>query len=153
MTQPVLSVRGLTTSFRVDGAWQSVVRDLSFDIAPRETVAIVGESGSGKSVTALSIMRLIEPATGRIEGQIHLGDIDILGASEEKMRDIRGSDIGMIFQEPMTSLNPVLTVGAQVSEVLRRHRGFDAAAARAETLRLFDLVRIPDGARRYVEFP
>lgn len=153
MTQPVLSVRGLTTSFRVDGAWQSVVRDLSFDIAPRETVAIVGESGSGKSVTALSIMRLIEPATGRIEGQIHLGDLDILGASEEKMRDIRGSDIGMIFQEPMTSLNPVLTVGAQVSEVLRRHRGFDAAAARAETLRLFDLVRIPDGARRYAEFP
>ncbi|MEI4233495.1 ABC transporter ATP-binding protein [Roseovarius sp. D22-M7] len=153
MTQPVLSVRGLTTSFRVDGAWQSVVRDLSFDIAPRETIAIVGESGSGKSVTALSIMRLIAEATGRIEGEIRLGDLDILAASEDQMRDIRGRDIGMIFQEPMTSLNPVLTVGAQVSEVLRRHRGFDADAARAETLRLFDLVRIPDGARRFSEFP
>ncbi len=152
-TETVLSVEGLTTSFRVEGRWTPVIHDISFTIGARETLAVVGESGSGKSVTALSIMRLIPEATGRIEGRVTLDGRDLTALSEADMRDVRGGDIGMIFQEPMTSLNPVLTVGFQVSEVLRRHREMDAAAARAETLRLFDLVRIPDAARRYDEFP
>lgn len=151
--QPVVSIRNLTTSFRVDGQWVPVVKNVSFDIAERETVAVVGESGSGKSVTALSIMRLVPEHTGRIEGDILLEGQSLPALSEEKMRDVRGGRIGMIFQEPMTSLNPVLTVGAQVSEVLIRHRGLNQAEARAETLRLFDLVRIPDANRRLGEFP
>ena len=153
MTSPILNVSELTTSFRVDGKWMPVVRDLSFQIRPRETVAVVGESGSGKSVTAQSIMRLVAEATGRIEGRIELEGKSLLDLSEPAMRDIRGGSIGMIFQEPMTSLNPVLTVGFQVAEVLQRHRGMDAAAAQAETLRLFDLVRIADAKNRLHEFP
>jgi len=151
--RPVLSVAGLTTSFRAAGQWTSVVRDLDFSIAPRETVAVVGESGSGKSVTALSIMRLVPEATGKIEGRIQLDGVELTELSEAGMRDVRGGRIGMIFQEPMTSLNPVLTVGYQVAEVLQRHRDMDADAARAETLRLFDLVRIADGTSRLAEFP
>ena len=150
---PVLAVEGLTTSFRAEGVWTPVVRDLSFEIAPRETLAVVGESGSGKSVTALSIMRLVPRATGRIEGRVTLDGRDLTALPEAEMRGVRGGAIGMIFQEPMTSLNPVLTVGWQVAEALRQHRGMDAGAARAEVLRLFDLVRIPDGARRLEEFP
>lgn len=151
--RPILAVSGLTTSFRVDRQWVPVVRDLSFHIQPRETVAVVGESGSGKSVTALSIMRLVTEATGRIEGRIELEGVNLPGLSEAEMRDVRGGRIGMIFQEPMTSLNPVLTVGFQVAEVLQRHRGMDAAEARTETLRLFDLVRIADAKNRLHEFP
>jgi peptide/nickel transport system ATP-binding protein len=151
--QPVVSIRNLTTSFRVNGEWSPVVKNVSFDIAERETVAVVGESGSGKSVTALSIMRLVPEHTGRIEGDILLEGRSLPALTEERMRDVRGGRIGMIFQEPMTSLNPVLTVGAQVSEVLIRHRGLNNAEARAETLRLFDLVRIPDAKRRLGEFP
>ena len=153
MSTAVVSVQGLTTSFRIEGVWEAVVRDVSFDIGPRQTVAVVGESGSGKSVTALSIMRLIALANGRIEGRIELEGRNLLKFSDEAMRDVRGGDIGMIFQEPMTSLNPVLTVGFQVSEALRRHRGMGANEADAEALRLFDLVRIPDARSRFSEFP
>ncbi len=153
MTTPILSIQGLTTSFRVDGNWLPVVRDLSFDISRGETVAVVGESGSGKSVTALSIMRLIQQGMGRIEGSIKLDGRELLTLDEEAMRDVRGGEIGMIFQEPMTSLNPVLTVGFQVAEALRRHRNMDAVQAEAEVQRLFELVRIPDGKRRAGEHP
>ncbi|MDT8892979.1 ATP-binding cassette domain-containing protein, partial [Enterobacter cloacae] len=96
----VLSVRNLTTSFRVDGEWKSVVRNLSFDVKAGETVAIVGESGSGKSVTSLSVMRLLDPRASRIEGTIELNGRDILSLSEAAMRDVRGNDVAMIFQEP-----------------------------------------------------
>jgi peptide/nickel transport system ATP-binding protein len=151
--EPVLSVEHLTTTFRVKGERVTAVRDLNLTIAPKETVAVVGESGSGKSVTALSIMRLVSEATGRVEGRVTLDGTELTKLSEVEMRDVRGGRIGMIFQEPMTSLNPVLTVGFQVAEVLQRHRGMDAAAAQAETLRLFDLVRIPDSHSRLREFP
>jgi len=150
---PVLTIRELTTSFRVHGEWKAVVRDVSFDIRARETVAVVGESGSGKSVTALSIMRLIPTANGRIAGHIALEGRTLTELSEEAMRDVRGGEIGMIFQEPMTSLNPVLTIGFQVSEALRRHRGLGLAEADREALRLLDLVRIPDARRRFNEYP
>jgi peptide/nickel transport system ATP-binding protein len=151
--EPVLSVEHLTTTFRVKGERVTAVRDLNLTIAPKETVAVVGESGSGKSVTALSIMRLVSEATGRVEGRVTLDGTELTKLSEVEMRDVRGGRIGMIFQEPMTSLNPVLTVGFQVAEVLQRHRGMDTAAAQAETLRLFDLVRIPDSHSRLREFP
>jgi len=153
MTRPVLNIEKLTTSFRVDGKWRPVVQELSFRIGAGETVAVVGESGSGKSVTALSVMRLLQENQSRIEGRVELEGRNLLDLDEKAMQEVRGGDIGMIFQEPMTSLNPVLKIGYQVSEALRRHRNMSAAEAEAETLRLFDLVRIPDAKRRLNEYP
>ncbi len=153
MTQPILSVTGLTTSFRSGGRWNSVVRNISFDIAPKETVAVVGESGSGKSVTALSIMRLNAPATSRIEGSVKLNGRELLSLPETEMRAIRGNEIAMIFQEPMTSLNPVLTVGFQIAEALVLHRGFARAEAEREALRLLEKVRIPAARSRLHDHP
>ncbi|UOM34074.1 ABC transporter ATP-binding protein [Acuticoccus sp. I52.16.1] len=149
----VLSVDELSVAFRSEGRWLTVVDGVSFHIEEGETVAVVGESGSGKSVTALSIMRLLQKGVSRIEGRISLGDTELTALSDAAMRDVRGADIGMIFQEPMTSLNPVLTAGFQVTEALRRHRGMSAADARKEALRLFDLVRIPDAGRRFDQHP
>ena len=150
---PVLSVSGLTTSFMLERRWIPVVRNVSFDIAARETVAIVGESGSGKSVTALSIMRLIPNEIGRVEGRVMLAGRDLLTLPETGMKDIRGNDVAMIFQEPMTSLNPVLTIGFQIAEALIQHRGLSRAAAEAETIRLLDRVRIPAAKSRFHEHP
>jgi peptide/nickel transport system ATP-binding protein len=153
IAEPILSVEGLTTSFLVDGEWKPVVREISFDVAPAETVAIVGESGSGKSVTSLSIMRLLQRETSRIEGRILLGGRDILSLPESQMRQIRGKDVAMIFQEPMTSLNPLFTVGDQISEALLCHSGISRREARAETIRLLEKVRIPSAASRFDEYP
>ncbi|MBO9135066.1 ABC transporter ATP-binding protein [Rhizobium sp. B230/85] len=150
---PVLSVSHLTTSFRVDGQWRSVVRDISFDVMPGETVAIVGESGSGKSVTSLSIMRLLAANSSRIEGGILLGGRDILSLSDKEMRGVRGKDVAMIFQEPMTSLNPIFTIGRQISEALTCHGDISKAEAKAETIRLLEKVRIPNAASRFNEYP
>jgi peptide/nickel transport system ATP-binding protein len=150
---PLLAVSDLTVSFRVDGAWRRVVDRLSFDLGRNETLAIVGESGSGKSVTALSLMRLVPTANGRIEGKATLGGRGLLALSEADMRRVRGNEIAMIFQEPMTSLNPVLTVGFQIAEVLRYHRGLERSAAQVEALRMLDLVRIPDARRRLDDHP
>jgi peptide/nickel transport system ATP-binding protein len=149
----VLSVKDLTTSFLVDGQWSAVVRDVSFDVRPRETVAIVGESGSGKSVTALSIMRLLATGSSRIQGSVLVNGQDVLRLSEDEMRRVRGNDAAMIFQEPMTSLNPVFTIGRQISEALIWHRGLGRDEARAETTRLLDKVRIPNASSRFDEYP
>ncbi|QWW72118.1 ABC transporter ATP-binding protein [Rhizobium sp. WYJ-E13] len=151
--EPVLAVRNLTTSFLVDGAWKPVVCNVSFDVAPGETVAIVGESGSGKSVTSLSIMRLLQADSSRIEGKIMLGGRDLLGLAEDQMRKVRGNDVAMIFQEPMTSLNPLFTIGDQISEALLCHRSMSKTEARAETIRLLEKVRIPSAASRFDEYP
>ena len=151
--QPVLCVRDLTTAFRVGGVWKTVVDRINFEIGEKETLAVVGESGSGKSVTALSIMRLVSAINGRVQGYITLEGRSLLDLAEEEMLTVRGGSIGMIFQEPMTSLNPLLTVGFQVTEALRRHREMSHAEANKEALRLFDLVRIPDAAKRFSEFP
>ncbi len=153
MTDPVLSVSNLTASFRSEGRWREVVHGVSFDIGPRETVALVGESGSGKSVSALSILRLLPRDASRIGGSVRFGGRDLLAASEAEMRRVRGDSIAMIFQEPMASLNPVLTVGFQISEALIRHRGLSRAAAEAEALRLLDKVRIPAARSRLHEYP
>ncbi|MCM2253906.1 MAG: ABC transporter ATP-binding protein, partial [Ramlibacter sp.] len=140
-----LSVRFATAERSVDA-----VRDLSFHVDRGETLAIVGESGSGKSVTALSLMRLVEHGGGRIvNGRMAFrprgGEVlDLAQAGDATMRGIRGADIAMIFQEPMTSLNPVFTAGEQIAESIREHQGKSAAAAKAEALRMLELVRIPE---------
>ncbi|EWY40992.1 glutathione ABC transporter ATP-binding protein [Skermanella stibiiresistens SB22] len=145
---PVLSVEDL----RIDFAGRSVVQDLGFTVNAGETVAVVGESGSGKSVTALSILRLL-PSTARMTGAIRLDGRDILSLSESQMREVRGGQVSMIFQEPMTSLNPVLPVGFQVKEALRYHSRGNDRECEAEALRLFDRVRIPDAKRRFNQHP
>src|SRR5262245_1748743 len=149
----VLSVHGLTTSFRGPSGWAPVVNNLSFDLEARETLAIVGESGSGKTVTALSLLRLVSAANGRIEGRALLSGRDILALSEEEMRRVRGNEIAMIFQEPMTSLNPVLTVGDQIAEALAFHRGLYGAAAKSEVLGILERVRIPAARSRIDDYP
>ncbi|MDR6902199.1 ABC transporter ATP-binding protein [Rhizobium miluonense] len=151
--EPILSVENLTASFLVDGVWKPVVRDVSFSVAPGETVAIVGESGSGKSVTSLSIMRLLQSDSSRIEGTIMLGGRNLLSLPEHEMRKVRGNDVSMIFQEPMTSLNPLFTIGDQISEALLCHKDMSAADAKAETIRLLEKVRIPSAASRFDEYP
>ncbi len=153
MTKPILSVSNLNTSFKVEGKWRPVVRNVSFEIAPRETVALVGESGSGKSVSALSIMRLTPSGNSRVEGSIKLGDVDLLKLPDAEVRRIRGDEMAMIFQEPMTSLNPVLTIGFQIAESLILHRGLSRDAAEAEVVRLLDKVRIPAAKSRFNEYP
>lgn len=151
--ETVLRVKNLTTSFKVDDEWKTVVRGLSFEVKAGETVAIVGESGSGKSVTSLSLMRLLDPLVSRIEGEVELNGKAILSLSEHEMRHLRGNDVAMIFQEPMTSLNPVFTIGRQISEVLIRHKGMTKGQARDETIRLLEKVRIPNAAGRFDEYP
>jgi len=153
VTDPILSVADLTVSFRSDGRWREVVHGVSFDIGPRETVALVGESGSGKSVSALSVLRLLPRDASRIGGSVRFQGRELLTASEGEMRAVRGDSIAMIFQEPMTSLNPVLTVGFQIAEALIRHRGLSRAAAEAEVLRLLDKVRIPAARSRLHDYP
>jgi peptide/nickel transport system ATP-binding protein len=153
MNTPVLSVKNLVTSFRIGGQWRPVVKGISFDIAPKETLAVVGESGSGKSVTALSIMQLAPRGSSKVEGSIKLGGTELLSLSEREMRRVRGNEIAMIFQEPMTSLNPVLTIGFQIAETLILHRGLSRAAAETETICLLEKVRIPAAKSRFHEYP
>jgi peptide/nickel transport system ATP-binding protein len=149
----VLSVENLTTSFLVDGQWKPVVRNVSFDVGAGETVAIVGESGSGKSVTSLSIMRLLPADSSRVEGKVMLSGRNLLALPENAMRQVRGKDVAMIFQEPMTSLNPLFTIGDQITEALLCHSTMSKADARAETIRLLEKVRIPSAASRFAEYP
>ncbi|HEV7346175.1 MAG TPA: ABC transporter ATP-binding protein [Devosia sp.] len=148
MTAPLLSIRNLTVAFGTNEATRAV----SFDIAPGETVALVGESGSGKSVTALSVLKLL-PASARLSGQILFKGQDLVTAPPAELRAVRGNDISMIFQEPMSSLNPVHTVERQIGEVLAIHRGLRASAARARALELLDAVGIPDPASRLAAYP
>ncbi|MGK9541536.1 ATP-binding cassette domain-containing protein, partial [Salmonella enterica subsp. enterica] len=130
----------LNTAFSVEGEWLNVVRDLSFSIGPKETLALVGESGSGKSVTAMSVMQLLDARQTRYSGSVMFDGQNLLTLNGKQMQSIRGNRIGMIFQEPMTSLNPVLKIGVQITEVLKRHRGMDDATARTEAVRLLEKV-------------
>jgi oligopeptide transport system ATP-binding protein len=154
VTEPLLSVRGLTTRFRTDRGMLTAVDDVSFEVAPGETLAIVGESGSGKSVTALSVLRLIPSPPGEIAaGQILFDGKDLLGLPEREMQAIRGNRIAMIFQEPMNSLNPSLTVGLQVAEPVHQHRGEPWARALETAKGLLQKVHIPDAANRLQTYP
>ena len=145
----LLAVEGLTVAFPGNVA----VREASFAIAPGETLALVGESGCGKSVTAFSVMRLLAPNARVASGRILFDGIDLLAMTPAAMREIRGKQISLIQQEPMTSLNPVLSIGAQIAEVIRRHERVTRKAARARTVELLELVRIPDAARRIDDYP
>ena len=153
-TQPLLSVRGLTTRFRTERGNVTAVDDVSFDVGAGETVAIVGESGSGKSVTALSILRLIPDPPGKIErGEIIFGGRDLLQLSDAEMRNLRGDRIAMIFQEPMSSLNPSLTIGMQVGEPINQHRRMPWSGAMAKARDLLGAVRMSDTASRARAYP
>jgi oligopeptide/dipeptide ABC transporter ATP-binding protein len=152
--QPLLRVDDLRTYFHTDEGTAKAVDGVSFEVAEQETLGIVGESGCGKSVTALSILRLIPDPPGRVEGgNVHFQGRDLLKLAEKEMRRIRGNEIAMIFQEPMTSLNPVYTVGEQISEVLRLHRGMSRAEAEDRAVEMLRRVRIPDPEQRVEEYP
>jgi oligopeptide transport system ATP-binding protein len=151
---PLLSVRHLSTEFRTERGTVKAVDDVSFDLASGETLAIVGESGSGKSVTALSILRLIPDPPGRITGgEVVFDGRDLLELDERAIRDIRGDRIAMIFQEPMSSLNPSLTVGLQIAEPINLHRQMPWKAALGKAVELLGKVRIPDGRSRLNSYP
>ncbi|WP_224815732.1 ABC transporter ATP-binding protein [Hasllibacter sp. MH4015] len=157
--KPIAQVRNLRVEFETKNGTVVGVEDVSFDVQPGETVCIVGESGSGKSVSSLSLMRLVEFGGGRIAGGELMFDnngehpIDLARQGAGTMRDIRGNDIGMIFQEPMTALNPVFTIERQLTEGLRKHKNMSGEAARARALELLKLVRIPEAERRLKQYP
>ena len=151
---PLLSIADLSVSFRSDDGPTRVLENVSFDVAPGEIVGLVGESGSGKSVTAMAVMSLLG-AQGHIEpgGKVHLNGRNITDLTERQMLDVRGRDIGMIFQEPMTSLNPLMTVGYQIAESLRAHLDMSRREARDRSVELLAEVGIPDAHARVDEYP
>ena len=154
MAEPLLTVRGLSTRFMLPTGPVDAVKDASFEIRKGETLALVGESGSGKSVTALSILQLLPyPLAQHPAGSIRFKGREIMGATQEVLRDVRGDEISMIFQEPMTSLNPLHTVEKQINETLILHLGLSREAARERTLELLKMVGIPDAAKRLGAYP
>jgi peptide/nickel transport system ATP-binding protein len=153
-TAPLLVVDNLTTCFDLRSGVVTAVDRVSFSLAPHETLAIVGESGCGKSITALSLMRLVPEPPGRIAaGSVKLAGVDLLALDDAAMRAVRGKDVAMIFQEPMTSLNPVLTIGAQIAEVLLLHEKLSRRAARDKAVEMLGLTRIPAPEQRAKEYP
>ena len=150
---PLLSVRNLTTVFDLDRGAVPVVDQASFDVGPGETLGLVGESGSGKSVTALSIMRLVQPPGRIAAGSIRFRGRDLMALPEREMRQVRGADISLIFQEPMTALNPVFTIGDQIGEALLVHRRVARHAASSKVEDLLASVSIPDPAQRARDYP
>jgi peptide/nickel transport system ATP-binding protein len=149
----LLEVEQLQTHFATQDGVVRAVEGLSFSIEAGETVAIVGESGCGKSVTSLSILRLLQEPPARMAGQIRFDGRNLLELPEAEMRKLRGNEIGMIFQEPMTSLNPVLTVGRQIAEAIRLHQGLSKRAAHERAVEMLKLVGIPAPERRAREYP
>jgi len=151
---PLLKVEGLKTIFHTKGKAVTAVTGINFELGQGETLGIVGESGSGKSVMMLSVMRLIPSPPGRIAGgRVIFNGRDLLQLSKDEMRRVRGKEIAMIFQDPMTSLNPVLTINQQMSEAMMVHLGLDRKAARARSLELLQLVGIPDAVNRLDDYP
>ncbi|NOZ09311.1 MAG: ABC transporter ATP-binding protein [FCB group bacterium] len=154
MPEPIIQVNHLKTYFKTDDGLAKAVDDVSFEIYPGETLGIVGESGCGKSVTALSLMRLIESPPGYFAGgEILFKGTDILRLPENRLREIRGNSISMIFQEPMTSLNPVFTCGDQIMEAIQLHQGLDKTAAEEKAVEMLELVGIPAPRQRIREYP
>lgn len=154
MDEVLLEVKNLKTYFFTDEGIVKAVDDVSFFLRRGESLGIVGESGSGKSVTALSIMRLIQDPPGKIlGGEILFKGEDLLKKKEEEMRDVRGNKISMIFQDPMTSLNPVFTIGDQIMEAIILHQKLDKASARRKAIEMLELVRIPEAEKRIDEYP
>ena len=151
--QPLLEIDQLTVQFRRDEGWATAIEDVSLQVGQGECVGLVGESGSGKSVTALSVLRLHEPRTSRLQGAIRYRGEDVLAMPYGKLRKLRGGEVAMVFQDPMSSLNPVLTIADQIGETLRLHENLSRAEARRRAIELLDMVRIPDAARRVDEYP
>ena len=151
-TAPLLSVRDLNVRIPTPGGELHAVRGVSFDLQPGEVLGLVGESGSGKSVTLRALLRLHRRPI-RMSGEVYYGGHDLLTLSESRLRSVRGGQISMIFQEPMTALNPVLTVGEQIGENLREHRGLTGRAARERAAELLDLTGIPSPAARLADYP
>jgi len=152
-TQPLLEVRNLTTSFFTSRGEVQAVRGVDFDVVSGEIVGIVGESGSGKSITCMSILRLLKSNGRVVEGHAKFEGANLLELAEHDMRKLRGDDIAMIFQDPMTSLNPTLTVGEQIIETIITHRRCSRTAARDRVIELFDLVKIPEASSRLGSYP
>ncbi len=150
---PLLEVENLQTHFRTRDGVNRAVDGVSFQVDAGETLAIVGESGCGKSVTAMSILRLITEPPGKIAGSIRFQGKDLLKSSDAEMRAIRGNEISMIFQEPMTSLNPVLTIGYQITETLRLHQNLSQTASDVRAVEMLTLVGIADATKRIAEYP
>ena len=150
---PLLEVDRLQTHFRTSDGINRAVDGVSFSVEAGETLAIVGESGCGKSVTAMSILRLIPEPPGKVAGRVRFDGRDLLALSEREMRDIRGNDISMVFQEPMTSLNPVLTVGRQIAEAVMLHEGKSRTDALKRAEEMLRLVNIPEPERRVAQYP
>jgi oligopeptide/dipeptide ABC transporter ATP-binding protein len=151
---PILEIHGLSVEFRINEAWHAAVRGVDLAIQRNQTHAIVGESGSGKSVTALAVMGLLPQQSGRIQsGSIMLEGRELIGLPEQELDKVRGKQVAMIFQEPMTALNPTMTVGQQVAEAVRAHRRCDASSAWNEAQRMLDLVRVPSAAQRMRDYP
>ncbi len=150
---PLLEVENLQTHFRTPDGVNRAVDGVSFSVGSGETLAIVGESGCGKSVTAMSILRLIPEPPGKIAGQIRFDGKNLLALSDRDMRAIRGNDISMVFQEPMTSLNPVLTIGRQITETIMLHEGLSRADGNKRTIEMLRLVNIPEAERRLTQYP
>jgi ABC-type dipeptide/oligopeptide/nickel transport system ATPase component len=150
---PLLSVERLTTGFDIGGRFIPAVIDASFHIRAGETLSIVGESGSGKSVTALSILRLVQPPGRIASGRVRFRDRDLLALPEREMQKVRGADIALIFQEPMTALNPVFTIGNQIEETLLVHGRATRASARPRAIELLESVRVPDPHLRVRDYP
>ncbi|MFV0492189.1 MAG: ABC transporter ATP-binding protein [Pseudorhodobacter sp.] len=154
MAEPLLSVKDLKVQFKIGGQMLRAVDGVSFELMPRQTLGVVGESGCGKSVTSMAIMRLVPQPPGVYSGgQVMLEGHDLLKLPESEMRDLRGAKLGMIFQEPMTSLNPVYSCGDQVIESLKLHSGLKGTAARNRAIELFDLVGLPSPEKRVDDFP
>ncbi len=152
--QPILSIRDLVTEFVTPDGVVHAVDHVSYDVYPGETVGVVGESGSGKSVTAMSVLGLIPQPPGRISnGEIIFEDRDLLTLSHKQLRRIRGKDIAMVFQDPMTSLNPVLTIGAQMAEAVTTHEDVSDEVARKRCVELLELVNVPDADARFDQYP
>ncbi|MDO5676431.1 MAG: ABC transporter ATP-binding protein [Propionibacteriaceae bacterium] len=153
-SEPLLSVEDLTVTFGTKGRRPfTAVDGISFSVAPGQTVGLVGESGCGKSVTSLAIMRLLPKRGNTVTGSVRFGGEDLLKLSDSRMRDRRGAQLGMIFQDPLSSLNPVVPLGVQVAEVIQRHKGAKRAAAHKEAAEMLDKVGIPDPTRRLKDYP
>ena len=153
-TASLLAVEGLTTVLHLPGGAARVVRDVSFEVAPGETLGIVGESGCGKTMLALSLIGMApRPPAEVVAGAARFRGDDLLALPVRSLREVRGREIGMVFQEPMTALNPVMTVGEQIAEVARRHLGLSSRAARGHATEMLERVRVPDPERRARSYP